>query len=91
LQEQKRRNIGKLKLINWKLNSKIKNLKHLYMGIIEFKKGYQPGANTVKDEKGDLVKDWHSILLGGGTISLSCSMYVELMMLGRQKFIQQSH
>jgi len=29
--------------------------------------------------------------LGGGTISLSCSLYVGLMMLGRHKYIQQSH
>ena len=29
--------------------------------------------------------------LGGGTISLSCSMYMGLVMLGRQKDIQQSH
>ena len=49
----------------------IKNIKDLYMGITEFKKGYQPGTNIVKDEKGDLVTDSHSILLGGGTISLS--------------------
>jgi hypothetical protein len=32
------------------------------MGISEFKKGYQPGTNIVKDEKGDLVTDSHSIL-----------------------------
>jgi len=25
-------------------------------------KGFQPGTNTVKDEKGDLVTDSHSIL-----------------------------
>jgi len=55
------------------------------MGITEFKKGNQPGTNTVNDEKGDLITDLHSILLGGGTISLSCSIYMGLMMLGRQK------
>ena len=31
-------------------------------GVIEFKNGYQPRANIVKDEKGDLVADSHSIL-----------------------------
>jgi len=61
------------------------------MGITEFKKGNQPGTYTVKDEKGVLVTDLHSILLGGGTISLTFSMYVGLMMLGRQKYIQKSH
>jgi hypothetical protein len=28
----------------------------------DFKKGYQPVTNIVKDEKGDLVADCHSIL-----------------------------
>jgi len=73
------------------LESKIKNIRDLYMGITEFKKGYQPGPNIVKDEKGDLVTDSHSILLDGGTVSLSYSIYMGLMMLGRQKYIQQSH
>jgi hypothetical protein len=34
----------------------------LYRGINEFKRGYQPRTNVVKDEKGDLVADSHSIL-----------------------------
>jgi hypothetical protein len=29
---------------------------------VSFKKGYQPRTNVVKDEKGDLVADSHSIL-----------------------------
>jgi hypothetical protein len=43
-------------------NSKKKNIWELYRGIIDFKKGYQPRNNVVKDEKGDLVADCHSIL-----------------------------
>jgi len=35
----------------------------LYCGIIDFKKGYQPRNNIVKDEKGDLVADCHGILV----------------------------
>ena len=31
-------------------------------GISDFKKGYQPGTIIVKDEKGDLVADSHSIM-----------------------------
>jgi len=33
-----------------------------YRGINEFKKGYQPRTNIVKDENGDLIADSHSIL-----------------------------
>jgi hypothetical protein len=42
--------------------SKIRNVRNLNMGISDFKKGYQPRTNIVKDEKGDLVRDCHSIL-----------------------------
>jgi len=34
----------------------------LYRGINDFKKGYQPRCNIVKDEKGDLVADCNSIV-----------------------------
>ena len=43
-------------------NSKIQNIRELYRGINYFKKGYQPRCNIVKDEKGDLVADSHSIV-----------------------------
>ena len=43
-------------------NSKINNIRDLYRGINDFKKGYQPRCNIVKDEKGDLVADSHSIV-----------------------------
>ena len=44
-------------------NSKIKNIRDLYRGINDFKKGYQPRCNIVKNEKGDLVADSHSIVV----------------------------
>ena len=44
-------------------NSKIQNIRELYRGISDFKKGYQPRCNIVKDEKGDLVADFHSIVV----------------------------
>jgi len=43
-------------------NSMIQNIRDLYRGINDFKKGYQPRYNIVKDEKGDLVADSHSIV-----------------------------
>jgi len=43
-------------------NSKNKNIRDLYRGISDFKKGYQPRCNIVKDEKGDLVADSYSIV-----------------------------
>jgi hypothetical protein len=39
------------------LNSKNKNIRGLYRGITEFKNGYQPKTNLVKDERGDLLAD----------------------------------
>ena len=45
-------------------NSKIQNIRDLYRGINDFKKGYQPRCNIVNDEKGDMVADSHSIVAG---------------------------
>jgi hypothetical protein len=42
--------------------SKNKNIRDLYRGINEFKRGYQPRNNLVKDENSDLLADSHSIL-----------------------------
>jgi len=44
-------------------NCRIQNIRDLYGGISDFKKGYQPRCNIVKDEKGDLVADSHSIVV----------------------------
>jgi hypothetical protein len=43
-------------------NSKNKNIRDLYRGINEFKRGYQPRNYLVKDENGDLLADSHNIL-----------------------------
>jgi len=43
-------------------NSKIQNIRDLYRGINDFKKGYKLRCNIVKDEKGDLVADSHNIV-----------------------------
>jgi hypothetical protein len=42
--------------------SKNKNIRNLYRGINEFKRGCQPRNNLAKDENGDLIADSHSIL-----------------------------
>jgi hypothetical protein len=42
-------------------NSKNKNIRHLYAGINEFKKGYQPITNLVQDERGDPLADPHKL------------------------------
>jgi hypothetical protein len=43
--------------------SKINNIRDLYRGINDVKKGYQPRTWIIKDEKGDLVADSHSIVV----------------------------
>jgi len=52
----------KAKIHDLETNSKTKNICDLYSGITYFKKGYKSRINIVKDEKGDLVIDSHSIL-----------------------------
>ena len=51
---------GKVKELE--TNSKIKNVRDFYRDISDFKKGYQPRTIIVKNEKGELVADTHSIL-----------------------------
>jgi hypothetical protein len=38
-------------------NTKNKNFRDLYRGINEFKSGYQPKSNLLKDKNGDLLAD----------------------------------
>jgi hypothetical protein len=45
-----------------KLVDRRKNMRDLYRGITEFKKGYQPKTNLVKDERGDHLADHKKIL-----------------------------
>ena len=47
----------KAKIEELETNSKINNMRDLYRGINDFKRGYQPRTIIVKDEKGDLVAD----------------------------------
>jgi hypothetical protein len=43
-------------------NNKNKNIRDLYRGINEFKKGYQPGINIRKDENRNLLADPQNVL-----------------------------
>ncbi|KAJ4435014.1 hypothetical protein ANN_23587 [Periplaneta americana] len=58
----KKRDYLKEKLNEVETNSKNKNIRDLYKGIKEFKNGYQPRVNVIKDENGDLLADSPSIL-----------------------------
>ena len=42
-----------------------KCIRDFYRGNTDLRKGYQPRTDIVKDKKGDLVADSHSILAGG--------------------------
>ena len=55
----------KAKIKELETNSKIKNIRDLYRGNSDFKKGYQHIINVVKDEKCDLVTDSTVLWLGG--------------------------
>jgi len=58
----KKKEYLKAKIDELETNSKLKILETCYRGISDFKKGYQPSTTVVRDEKGDLVADCHSIL-----------------------------
>jgi len=58
----KKKEYLRAKIEELETNSKIQNIRDLYRGINDFKKGYQSRCNIVKDEKGDLMADSHSIV-----------------------------
>jgi hypothetical protein len=43
-------------------NNKNKNIRDLYRGINEFKKGYKPRINIIKEENGNLLADPQNVL-----------------------------
>jgi hypothetical protein len=58
----KKREYLKNKFNELATNSKNKSIRELHRGINEFKKGYQPRNNLVKDKNGFLLADPHNIL-----------------------------
>ena len=57
-----RRECLKGKLSEIETNSKNNNIRDLYKGIRDFKKGYQARINVIKNEKEELLADSNSIL-----------------------------
>jgi hypothetical protein len=53
----KKREYLKGKINELGTNNKNKNIRDLYRGINEFKKGYQPRISIIKDENGNLLAD----------------------------------
>jgi hypothetical protein len=58
----KKREYLKDKINELESNSKNKNIRDLYWGINEFKKGFQPRTNLLKNEMGDLLADPQKIV-----------------------------
>jgi hypothetical protein len=88
---KKKRGDLKDKINELESNSKNKNIRDLYREIYEFKKGYQPRTNLVKEERGELLVDSNKILNSGRITSVSCRTYTGWVVLGRLKCIQPSH
>ena len=52
----------KAKIEELETNSKVNNVRDLYRGINDFKKGHKPRTIIVKDEKEELDADPHNIM-----------------------------
>jgi hypothetical protein len=62
----------KYKINELESDSKNKNIRDLCRAKNEFKKGYQPRTNLVKDKRGNLLADHHNILNRWKITSVSC-------------------
>jgi hypothetical protein len=58
----KKREYLKAKINKLETNNKNKTIRDSYRGINEFKEGYQPRINIIKDENGNLLADSQSVL-----------------------------
>jgi len=68
----KKREYLKARIDELETNNKNKNIRDLHKCISDFKKCYQPRTNTVKDERGDLIRETPTVFwIGVRTISLS--------------------
>ena len=87
----KRKEYLKDRIDELETNSKIKNIRDLCRGIKDLKKVYQPRTNMVQTRRVVWLQTATVIWLIDGNISLSCSMYIGLIFLGKQKNTEQSH
>jgi hypothetical protein len=58
----KKREYLKDKINELGTNRKNRKIRNLHKGVNEFKRGYQPRNNLMKDENGDLLADSHNVL-----------------------------
>jgi hypothetical protein len=72
-------------------NSKNKNIRDLYMGTNECKKGYHPRTMLVKDKRGNLLVDPHKILNRCKNYFCQLLNLLGWVVLDRLKCIQLSH
>jgi hypothetical protein len=72
---KKRENL-KDKINELAMNNKNKYIRNLYRGINEFKKGYQPIRNLVKDWNGDLLADSHILNRWKNCFSQLLNVYI---------------
>jgi hypothetical protein len=57
----KRRDYLKDEINDLAINNKNKNIRHVYRGIHEFKRRYQPRSKALKNKNGDLLADSNNV------------------------------
>jgi hypothetical protein len=83
----KKRQYIKERINEFATNSKNKHIRDLYRGINEFKRGYQPRNNLVKDENSDLLADSHNILNRWKNYFSQLFNVHNVVMLGRWRYM----
>jgi hypothetical protein len=71
----KRREYLKDKINELAMNCKNKNIRDMYRGINQFKRGYHPRSNFVKDKNSDLLADSKNIFKQVEIMFLSGAVY----------------
>jgi hypothetical protein len=87
----RKREYLKDKINELETNNKNKNIRHLYRGINEFKKGHQPRINIIKDENGNVLPGPQCVLNRWKNFFNQLLNVHEFMMLGRWIYIRLSH